>query len=794
MRAVQKLFYVVQLLSALGTANAANTSDIELIQQRRIELVVNSLALSNETASEVENWCLSLNENGTWSDVDYTTGCAAQRANWPAENHWSRLETMAGIWYTSQNNDTIPQPCSGVLQSKIAAGMDWWFSHDFSNPACLDSGGTPACPCDPNDDTMWNTNWFSNIIGVPSLVGPTCLLMNSSLTTAEINNCTRMTARGFGAFNLPFVNGLAPNGVIAGANTLDVAKVGIDSALLSGNVSMVADAYGRINGELQIRNGIKADGVRPDGSFGQHEGILYNGNYGQVYSSDVLDLELIAAGTQYSGNTTTINTMETIFNGDAWMIYQNEVTGVLHWDFSVLGRFISFPVADKQATSGIHLNLSEVAELGNVWSSQDMIHFASSLANANGTSANAGALNGDKVFFANDYMVHRGSNYVSTLKMYSTRTNNTECTNSQNPFGFHLSDGVLYTYLQGDEYEDIAAAWDWNLIPGITVDYNATQLTCAETSFTGVESFVGGVSNAQVGVGVMRYTNPLTRKLTWQKAWFMLPDDVQRVMVSGIKSESGAPVYTVLDQKRRSGEIFVAGSGLTGGHLSFGNESGTQTLPISASTTLWHDGVGYKLGPDNGIKLNVRSSTKVGNWSQIGISTQPPAEVSLFSAWLEHSSNLGSNYVPATYTAFPGLDYTTFTQRAQDVDRYIKTISNDDNVSALIDEKHGLAMAVFWGKEGSISFSLCGSESDIGQGNDFQLSVDGNVALIWDLVGNILTISDPSQSLASVNIRVQFPSQSCASSKDEKSLLVVLPKGGESGNSTTVAIASHSSS
>lgn len=30
------------------------------------------------------------------------------------------------------------------------------------------------------------------------------------------------------------------------------------------------------------------------------------------------------------------------------------------------------------------------------------------------------------------------------------------------PFGFHLSDGTLYTYLDGDEYEDIAASWDWN--------------------------------------------------------------------------------------------------------------------------------------------------------------------------------------------------------------------------------------------------------------------------------------------------------------------------------------------
>lgn len=28
--------------------------------------------------------------------------------------------------------------------------------------------------------------------------------------------------------------------------------------------------------------------------------------------------------------------------------------------------------------------------------------------------------------------------------------------------GFHLADGTLYTYRQGDEDEDIAAAWDWN--------------------------------------------------------------------------------------------------------------------------------------------------------------------------------------------------------------------------------------------------------------------------------------------------------------------------------------------
>ncbi len=30
------------------------------------------------------------------------------------------------------------------------------------------------------------------------------------------------------------------------------------------------------------------------------------------------------------------------------------------------------------------------------------------------------------------------------------------------PYGFHLSDGTLYTYIDGTQYEDIAGAWDWN--------------------------------------------------------------------------------------------------------------------------------------------------------------------------------------------------------------------------------------------------------------------------------------------------------------------------------------------
>ena len=82
-----------------------------------------------------------------------------------------------------------------------------------------------------------------------------------------------MALRAYGTFGHN-VNGL---GVITGANTLDIASIGVDIGLLNMNTSILQDAYNRIHAEVTVQEQTKADGIRPDGSFGQHSGILYNG-------------------------------------------------------------------------------------------------------------------------------------------------------------------------------------------------------------------------------------------------------------------------------------------------------------------------------------------------------------------------------------------------------------------------------------------------------------------------------------------------------------------------------------
>ena len=50
---------------------------------------------------------------------------------------------------------------SDDVRSAISLAMGFWFSNDFTNPACLDSGGDDACPC--GTPGLWNTNWFANV-------------------------------------------------------------------------------------------------------------------------------------------------------------------------------------------------------------------------------------------------------------------------------------------------------------------------------------------------------------------------------------------------------------------------------------------------------------------------------------------------------------------------------------------------------------------------------------------------------------------------------------------------------
>ncbi|KAJ7581087.1 polysaccharide lyase family 8 protein [Mycena floridula] len=752
------------LLFSVGISSVL-TSDLDTVRSRRYSEIVGAAT----GAKNIPAWLSTLGPDGKWTDsgVDYATGCDGSPSSWqvklcsqPAQQHWVRLNTLSAAWHGGFKNALNYSGDPGIRAS-ISLAMNYWFSNDFQIASCIDSGGEAACPC--RTPGFWNTNWFANIILVPTWVAQVCLLLGSSLSASELASCQLVTGRSFDTFQTG-INGVSS---ITGANLLGIASIGIDLALLTSNSTMLADAYSRVHDEVTIKSGIKVDGIRADGTFGQHSGLTYNGNYGD--QNDVFNLEIAAGSTEFQANSTSVAAFSTLIMADLWMSFYNTLTKVAHWDFSVIGRYISLPVSSNESSASLKTNFTQLQVLGQEWNSSTMLSVFNAW-NSSPTDANIGAIQGNRIFYANDYIVQRGAGYVSTLKLYSKRTVNSECVNSQNPFGFHLSDGATYTYITGNEYEDIFAAWDWNLIPGITVDYNGTSLNCTGITHTGTQSFVGGVSDGKQGIAVMRYETPSSKALNWRKTWFFLSDDVQVVFVARITSTNPVPVFSVLDQKKLVGDVLVDGIA-----QSSGNYTG--------ATSLWHAGVGYLFNSSSSAAtLSLQLGTRTGSWAPLGTTGQPDATFNLFAAWLNHTDLTA----PVSYSIYPATSsFADFEAKVNATQ--IEVVRNDGSISALLDLKHSTLMLAYWETAG-------GSEkvpSTVAGFAPLTVASNANAVVIIHMDTWNVTVSDPTQTSSSVTLTFTLGSGIVPAGwtgAKSKTLVFSLPQGATAGDSVTLSL------
>ncbi|KAG9127060.1 hypothetical protein FRC07_000847 [Ceratobasidium sp. 392] len=658
---------------------------------------------------------------------------------------------------------------SPELKTAIGRAMDYWFGNDFStigNGACMD--GDRQAP-------VWDT-WTVE----PELrVGKPCLLFRDELSPTQYGNCTLITARAY----TPFYRQPKMATYVSGANILDMTVVGIAAGLLenngTGNATRIADAYERAHSEVAtIYPGDREDGIKPDASFQQHKGIIYTGNYGKDFANSIMELETAAVGTQYQANKTVQDSFGRFIGGSQWMTVVNTITKVPHWDQSVIGRMITWPVADLH----LKMNLTQVTILGQSWNQPNLMKFSKDMSSPNPKAINPGNLNGNRMFQNSDYMVHRTKNTVATVKLTSNRTANSECVNSQNPFGFHLPDGTAYTYTTGAEYLDIYATFDFNLVPGTTTDYGNTPLTCNDTLAYNPDKYAGGVSAGDVGVAAMRYLNPLTKAFSFHKAYFFFTDNIQHVLINSVSSNSTAPVFSVLDQRLRSGDIYLDGE-----RAKSGNYCDVDSV--------WHAGTGYIFPLKQGTQVSIDAEKKTGDWKTIGASEQPISTKDVFSAWIVHdSANLTA---PIEYSVFPATrSNRDFENKADRATPY--TVANTDVVSAAVDSTRRTLGAAFWKLEGgSVYVPQTG----------LTITADKPVVLVLKRYGNDsskgqLSVADPTQEHTSVNVRIawaakghrrgngQFghPNSSIRpgyGGQSEATLAIELPTGGLAGSTVT---------
>ncbi|KLT39175.1 polysaccharide lyase family 8 protein [Cutaneotrichosporon oleaginosum] len=756
--------------AALSSLVKAQTkSDVDLIlERRRIDM---ASFTTPAVMANVSMWLESQSDEGIWADVDYSLGCAARRANWPIQLHWIRVIALASAW--SGLNPSAPVEYHGneAFLAGALKGMDWWFARDYTNPGCTAEGGKPRpCPC--GTPGTWNQNWFGNVILIPQLLSTGCLLvMPATLTDLQREKCFSIPNR---AWELRDLNN-PTFGVLTGANMVNVMQNSISMALFANNVTIVEEAFSRAMGSYLFADAPAQDGTHRDGSFLQHDGILYNGNYGKDALNAFIQLEGEAIGTAFAANDTVREAVATFIRGSEWMIYADQSTRRLHWDFNTIGRFLAFHTSDLQASADINFNTSRLATAVADFTGANDLSSTVRRLQSNGSKP----LTGNHAFYAADYMVHRRNNYVLANKMISSRSINTEYVNSANPYGFLLGQGTLFSYVTGNEYKDIQAGWDWHLIPGTTSILRAAPLRSDRVEFMGKLSYVGVVSNGEFGAGAMDYLDPADGSLAFRKAWFFFEDSVlvttTSVVVNRTAAASDAPVITTLDQRTAADGTHVAVDG---------NAVDIQDQRNITGSTLLYAGNGY-LSHGTPFNLTLSAGARTGNWSAISTSAAGVKTVDIFSAYTT---------VPSTAYSYEFFPDTNAHRLRRERRRPTTTPLDLGGVIGAASGRNHLAL-IFW-PGAPLTATVPHRRWDL------EVTVDTPVAVLFTTgrrrrIGRVLmvTVSDPSQAHTGVRITVRSAARrlrcgegTCTETDRGVVLDLVLPTGGLGGSSVSVDI------
>ena len=304
----------------------------------------------------------------------------------------------------------------------------------------------------------------------------------------------------------------------------------------------------------------------------------------------------------------------------------------------------------------------------------------------------------------------------------------------------------------------------------------------------------------------MRYTNPVTRSITFQKAWFFLDDNVQVVMLSDVASNSSSPIISVLDQKKHVGPYYVDGNEVKhsakrdgptirhpryhdSGHRHHVFRTTSAALPTTNVTrhsgiqSLWHANVGYSFDLCSPVDVSVQTGNKTGNWTTLGISTQPPSNVDMFAAWIEQPMGQTS----LAYKIFPATDQRSFREKMLRTQFSHRVLVNDKATSAILDTQDDTVFSVFWGADGG-SVTVPGSPGFAA----VTVSSDINSAIIYHRSKGEVVVSNPSQTASTLVLDLKTGTVGRRPPGFEagprRTLVLALPSGGLAGSSVSQSL------
>ena len=396
------------------------------------------------------------------------------------------------------------------------------------------------------------------------------------------------------------------------------------------------DEYMHYIDESLTFNKVQYDGVHPDWSMMHHGDMNYWGMYGQAWTNRMIELGELVQNSPWEYNKREIVFLENcLIEGVRWILYRGntEYTTAPKRGSMLLAR------TDHIAKSIIELTKRLITLGGNklnrVTELQKMVDNITPSMEKLDQYKDKQEIIGHKYYWTTEYQVHRRNNYSIAVKRNSQRSRAPEDSAVKGGV-FHLHYGSGYTSIlrRGDESRFSRFAWNWNALPGTTLEQNSSVSSGkAASKIRGMNLFSGGISDGLYGCGAFEQMlvsfgskKGISKKVNGKntsidiingatafKGNFFFNDGMVALgqnikIIAGDKKK--AEVWTTLNQTMRRSEIVYSIDNAPPITITNNQQKIAQLTPTK-TMWVWHDKIGYIINKINQkTPLNIVLSAK----------------------------------------------------------------------------------------------------------------------------------------------------------------------------------------
>ncbi len=740
------------------TINVIDQAALNTISAR---LYNDALSGASSAPAKVQGLLNLMNADGSFQGYDYSG--VTDQSGTDYDRHAENLTTLAQAYQYNNAGNVWYQ--SAALLAKITT------SFNYLATTAVGDANVP--------------NWYDTQIATSNDLWPAMILLQSQLGSTLIGT---MLTKYFDNASRPVWDATATDGKNAGSNLTLRADAAVAEGALRNDATYfntrLSQVVSLVSNDL-AGGSATGDGLQADDSEHQHSmltpaaGQMQSGSYGVDYATSLAKLLPWLANTSYAFSSTTDNeVVGYLLDGEQWL-----ARGAA-FEPTSLGRSITRP-GDVITTETAHLQTAATGLLALGIRTTELQSLIDRVTNGS-TATNY--LSGNRAFWTSDEMVQQRQGYFASVRMISSRTIRPETLNGEGLQSFYLGDGVTTLYVDGKEYgttkgQEIFPVWNWQRLPGTTVEQMATiptsltedgtPDTATLNQYIGLGSFVGEVSNGTNGLAAMNYARAAVT-VTAHKSYFYFDEGFVALGAAINDTNAANPVYTTLDQTLLDGNITVEKS--DGSQTTFG--AGT-TMNLSDPRWILHDGVGYLLLGDNG-NVTVQSQSQTGTWQSIGVSTGSVTQ-NVFTAYINHG--VAPQNAGYAYAVLPGATASSLDTYASS-NSPISVLSNTSAIQAVRENAQGLTEIAFF-QPGTLSISP-----------SLSITVDqACLVMIRELTDGSLevSVSDPTQSLSqvhvSINQHLNGTGVAWSSSQGISQITFNLPGGAMAGQSVVESFA-----